>query len=304
MTLATFFRGLMALQLAGGGLLTWALLPEGSPRWLIVAGAVAFPVGATLLLLAIEIAVGAIIDPPSPRRGPLRVMRLWLSETWTWLVLFGWRQPYRAGFAEPAIATDPERPAVLLVHGYMCNRAVWKPLLASGVLRDANVATVNLEPIFGDIEAYAEVIAAAVQRLRDQSGARRVTLVCHSMGGLAARCYLRRFGSDEVERAITLCTPHHGTVFGHIGIGRNARQMATGSRFLQQLGASESPELRARFECVASADDNLIVPRSSPLLPGARQHVLAGAGHLAMLDDERVWALVGAAVRAEAGTAR
>lgn len=297
MTLAGFFRGLMAAQLAAGALLAWALLPAESSPWLIVAGAFALPVVTTLLLLAIEIAVGAIVDPPTPRRSPLLVVRLWLSETWTWLVLFGWRQPYRAGFAEPAIVRDSDRPALLLVHGYMCNRAVWTPLLASGVLDDANAATVNLEPIFGDIEGYAEVLAAAVQRLREQSGAARITLVCHSMGGLAARCYLRKFGSAGVERVITVCTPHHGTVFGHIGIGRNARQMATGSRFLRALADGELPELRARFECVASADDNLIVPRSSPLLQGARQHVLEGMGHLAMLEDERVWALVGALVQ-------
>ena len=40
---------------------------------------------------------------------------------------------------------------------------------------------------------------------------REVNLICHSMGGLAAREYLRLAGSDSVDKLITIGTPHLGT---------------------------------------------------------------------------------------------
>jgi triacylglycerol esterase/lipase EstA (alpha/beta hydrolase family) len=158
------------------------------------------------------------------------------------------------------------------------------------------VATVNIEPVFGAIDDYADEIDAAVARLRAATGAPRITLVCHSMGGLAARAYLRRHGDAAVERIVTLATPHHGTVFGRLGHGANARQMAKGCEYLTTLAGAETVERRRLFVCIASADDNLIVPRSSPLLPDAEHHVIDGVGHLALLEDPRAWRLIATAV--------
>jgi pimeloyl-ACP methyl ester carboxylesterase len=59
----------------------------------------------------------------------------------------------------------------------------------------------------------------------------------------------------------------------------------------------ETLERRRRFICIASADDNLVVPRSSPLLPDAEHHVIDGVGHLALLEDPRAWAMIVRAVR-------
>ncbi|HEU0204688.1 MAG TPA: alpha/beta fold hydrolase, partial [Burkholderiaceae bacterium] len=236
--------------------------------------------------------VGAIVDPRSPRTSLLYVLRVWAWETWTSLRAFSWRQPFAAGFPELAVTRDPDRPAVLLIHGYVCNRAAWARLLASNELAGCNVATVNLEPAFASIDAYADVVHGAVETLRAASGAAQVTLVCHSMGGLAARAYLRKYGDGAVIKIVTICTPHHGTVFGLLGHGRNAREMARGSAFLRDLAASESAALRSKFVCIASRDDNLIVPRSSPILPGAKAVWLEGTGHLAMIEDPRVWAVV------------
>jgi pimeloyl-ACP methyl ester carboxylesterase len=167
----------------------------------------------------------------------------------------------------------------------------WKRLLDSGVLREFNVATVNLEPIFGDIDAYAEVVHGAVERLRAATGAARVVLVGHSMGGLASRVYLRRHGDAHVARVVTLASPHHGTVFGRLGHSRNARQMGRGSRFIAQVAADDRGRW-ARFTTVATRDDNLVVPRSSPLLPGSRQIEIDGVGHLALIEDPRAWQVI------------
>jgi triacylglycerol esterase/lipase EstA (alpha/beta hydrolase family) len=112
------------------------------------------------------------------------------------------------------------------------------------------------------------------------------------MGGLALRCYLRRYGDAAIARALTIASPHDGTLLARYGHGRNARQMQPGSRLLAELAASEDAARRAKFVCIATQDDNLIVPRASALLPGARHHALDGVGHLATLEDRRVWEIV------------
>ena len=201
-----------------------------------------------------------------------------------------------ANFAVAALAKgrenverDPHRPAVLLVHGYLCNRAVWRPLLASRALAHCNVATVNLQPVFAPIDAYADAIASAVQRLRAASGAARVVLIGHSMGGIAIRAYLRKHGDEHVARAITIGSPHAGTVLGRLGHGVNARQMARGGAYMAALQAALTAAPRAKFVCLASRDDNMIIPRASALIPGTRHVVFDRVGHLAMVEDARVW---------------
>lgn len=300
MSLSTLLRLSLAVQLAGGVLIARWLLPAGSPGWLAIPVGALIPVAVVLLALAIELAVGAIVDPRRPRSSPLNVLRVWLGETGCSLRVFAWRQPFGAGFPEPPLVNDPARPALLLVAGYLCNRAVWKPLLDSGMLSGCNVATVNIEPVFGPIDGYAARIDAAVRGLQAATGAPQVILVGHSMGGIASRAYLRKHGDAAVAHVITLASPHHGTIFGWLGHGANARQMARGSEYLTTLAGAETVERRRRFTCVATADDNLVVPRSSPLLPDAEPHVLDGVGHLALTEDPRAWRLIAATARRHA----
>jgi hypothetical protein len=54
---------------------------------------------------------------------------------------------------------------------------------------------------------------------------------------------------------------------------------------------------------VATRDDNLVIPRSSPLLPGARQVEFDGVGHLALIEDPRAWQVVVEEARAVADAA-
>ena len=123
----------------------------------------------------------------------------------------------------------------------------------------------------------------AVEALRRAAGAERITLVCHSMGGLAARTYLRRHGHHAVQRVVTIDTPHHGTVFATLGHGPNARQMRNACEFVRKLAEDDEP---VEFVCFASQHDNLIVPRDNQVLAGAEAVWFERIGHLAMTANE------------------
>jgi triacylglycerol esterase/lipase EstA (alpha/beta hydrolase family) len=203
-------------------------------------------------------------------------------------------------FAQPLLATRPfasgiaasDRLPVLLVHGYFCNRALWRPMAARLVAAGHAVDAVDLEPPFASIDDYAPRIARAVDALRARTGAARVALVGHSMGGLAARAYLRACGDEAVACVVTLGTPHRGTVHATLGRGRNVRQMRRDSDWLRALAAGEPPQRLETFTVVLSWQDNIVAPQAIQTLPGARTVMLHGLGHISLAYDARVAGIV------------
>lgn len=230
--------------------------------------------------------------PPEHRVGASAMLRVWLVETGCSLRAFGWLQPFRerARFPSPAAAgnTATPRVPVLLVHGYMCNRAVWLPLAPRLAARGHVVEAVSLDPPFADLDAHATPLAAAVDALVERTGSPRVALVGHSMGGLAVRAYLRVHGTARVARVVTLGTPHRGTMLASFGLGESARQMRRASDWLAELEASEPAATRALMTVVLTHTDNIVVPQADQSLPGARTVEFSGVGHLALVTDPRV----------------
>ena len=277
-------RVTLLAQLGGSIVLAGALLGLGVSAWIAAPLAAVLPVAFHAVPLAIEFVTGALIDRrPVARLGPIALARVWIGETWRSVIAFCIDQPWRANFAEPTIRRNPSRPAVLLIHGYLCNRAVCRPWLASGLAGRWNVATITLNDAFAPIERYSDSIAAAVEQLRAASGSSRITLVCHSMGGLAARAYLRSHGPASIARVITINTPHHGTLFARFGRGENTHQMRRAASYVRKLGAEAEA---VEFICFASQHDNLIVPRNSQILAGAEAIWFERLGHLAMTGSD------------------
>ena len=285
--LARLLRVTSLLLLAASIALALVLIGIGMPWAIAVVAGALLPIAFHGVPLAVEFVFGALSDRrPGARLGLGRAVRLWASETWRAFVSFTIDQPWRATFAEPRLLQEASRPAVLLVHGYFCNRAVWRPWLLDSTIGERwNVATVNLEPPLGAIDDYVEGLEAAISSLRSASGSDRVTIVAHSMGGLAVRAYLRARGAARVARLITLDTPHQGTVFARFGQGVNTRQMRRGCEYLRDLG---NADVRVELVCFASRDDNLIVPREAQVLGAAEAVWFDGIGHLAMTADNRV----------------
>lgn len=274
------------LTIALATALTVWFVDLGLSPWLAIGTGLLLPFAIHALPLGVEFITGALIDRrPISRLGPVDAARLWLVESLRSFVVFNIDQPWRANFAERPIVSDPARPAVLLVHGYMCNRASWRRWFLAGLPTGWNVATISLEPVYAPVEEYAESLHLAVQKLRASSGAERVTLVCHSMGGLAARAYLRAKGHDAVARVITIDTPHHGTVFARFAHGKNSRQMRRASDYVRRL--AESAET-VEFICFASQHDNLVVPRDSQVLACTEAVWFEKIGHLAMTASDEV----------------
>jgi len=120
----------------------------------------------------------------------------------------------------------------------------------------------------------------------------QVIVVAHSMGGLAARAWMRATGGGRLARLITLGSPHAGTIMAGFGHGGSVRQMRLASPWLERLGGDESTEKRAQITSVFSHHDNIIAPQLSASLAGATNIALAGLGHVALVYEHAVWDLV------------
>jgi triacylglycerol lipase len=182
----------------------------------------------------------------------------------------------------------PGRVPILLVHGYLCNRGLWWWLRRRLRARRFAVATVNLEPPLAGIDRLAAQLGARIDELLAETGAEKVALVTHSMGGLAARAYLQQQGAAHVAGLVTLAAPHHGTRVARLGCGRNAQEMRLGGEWLRRLNAGPPPPIPVAS--LWSLDDEIVTPPDTSRLAGAREAIIAGTGHLAMVFSPMVLA--------------
>ena len=269
------------------------------------AVAIGLGLGTVLLLRAIITVNNFILawrfrseTPEHYRIGWWSACRLFASEFKATMLSSSWTMPFHA-FSR-RLASQPDGLPVLLIHGYGCNSGYWHPM--SKVLSKANIThyAIDMEPIIGGIDEYAPVIQRAIQRMCRETGHNKVILIGHSMGGLAARAYLRACGSSHVAKVITLGTPHHGTGLAHFGIGLNTEQMrwtvteqeGIASEWLRELATSETDEIYRLIVSIYSHHDNIISPQTSSHLAGAKNLEFHAIGHVALALDPVIQAQV------------
>ena len=219
-------------------------------------------------------------------------LRAWWKESLAAPKIFCWRLAFRsdqvADSVDVAFAPTGVR-GVVLIHGFICNRGLWTPWLTQLRERRHAFVAVNLEPVFASIDAYTAIVEEAVKKVTQATGLPPL-LVCHSMGGLAARAWLQSApGNDaRIHHVVTIGTPHHGTWIGMRRVPPNMKQMKIGSDWLLQLASREPPERYKLFTCFYSNCDNIVFPTMSATLPGADNRHVAGDPHVVMVFNQSV----------------
>ena len=284
--LARLLRRLLLSQAVAGALLGgWLWRQTGASFWFVAI----FAIGLPLTVAGIVILTTAIKS-----RAPGAPAAWWrsvVSECLTGIRVFMLMQPWAKG--TPTVQRElstgvASRVPVVLVHGYICNHRVWDRMVAH--LRRAGhpVLAIDLEPLFASIDDYAPLLDRAVAELSHQTGATRVALVGHSMGGLAIRAWLRVHGTAHVATVITLGSPHAGTQLDPHPKTPNGQQMAWGSRWLQDLATSETNATRSLMHIGLTPQDNIVYPQRDQVLPGVPVTVFDGRGHLELCLDQAV----------------
>jgi predicted alpha/beta hydrolase family esterase len=294
--LARLLLATYLVQLLTGALLSAWLLADSHQGGTLLLLALAGGLAWIVMWQAVIIGIAMLQSRPA---GPLAP---WVKAAWgefkAALLIFGLRQPWVR--TKPVVLpplthakADPSALPVLLVHGFICNHRVWNKV--SNALRHEghSVLSLDLEPLFASIDDYAPLINRALDSLLSQTGASKVVLVGHSMGGLAIRAWMRAFGTEKVARIITLGTPHQGTQVPQWFRTPNVRQMAWHSAWLTELSQSETPAHRQLMHLALTHHDKFVHPQREQTLDGVQVTEFSGIGHLQMcLDDEVIHWLV------------
>lgn len=286
--LSRLMRALLLGQLLIGALLGWALARQtGATLWLAGVMALAMPLITLALLL---IALGIKSRAPGAHRHWLRSL---LYEYTAMLRAFVLQLPW--GSTPTVIMSAPDttrRTPVLLVHGFLCNHRIWDAMTRRLHRAGHPVLQINLEPLFAPIDSYAPLIEQAVAQLCQQTGVASVALVGHSMGGLAIRAWLRAYGSERVNRVITLGTPHAGTQILRRSRTLNGQQMIGRSAWLRELDRSETVATRSLMRIALTPQDHIVYPQREQLLAGVPVTVFDGLGHVELCSHPAVIAWV------------
>jgi triacylglycerol lipase len=248
-------------------------------------------IGADFVFSRIHCGQTTSDQPPSTGS----TVKAWLRESIDCIVVFSFTQVFLANkpypLASPA-ANNSNKIPVLLLHGLFCNRGLWHGYAKILTNEGHTVTGITMEPAFGSIDAYPAQIEQAIQSLLKKTGSKKVALIGHSMGGLAARNYCRQYGDQHIEKIITLGTPHLGTWISRFGHGVNVKQMAIESEWLLQLAKTESAALGKKMTVILTDQDNIVFPQLVQTIPGANTIRVTGMGHISMVFDRKVQDIV------------
>jgi triacylglycerol lipase len=189
----------------------------------------------------------------------------------------------------------PERHPILFVHGWNSSGTVWNTMI-SRFQADGWTAAQLHSWSYNTAQSNATTarqIATKVDSILAATGATRVDVVTHSMGGLSGRHYARNLGGDaKVDGWVSLGGPNHGTTSAYGCIQTSCLEMRPGSTFLAALNAGDETPGAPRYATWWSGCDMVIDPDNSVLLSGASNTQTACLSHSALMTDATVYAQV------------
>ncbi|WP_219821972.1 triacylglycerol lipase [Streptomyces sp. Ru71] len=182
---------------------------------------------------------------------------------------------------------------VLFVHGYSGDGSNWNTM--ADRFRTDGWPSSYLDQWTYDWHqsntTTAQQLSAEVDRLLAATGATKVDIVSHSMGGLSSRSYLKNLGGTaKVDAWVSLGGPNHGTDTANTCFDTSCTEMRIGSDFLAALNSGDETPGSPRYATWWSPCDTVINPDSSVALAGAANTKTACLSHTGLLSDATVYA--------------
>ncbi|WP_218841119.1 esterase/lipase family protein [Nocardia amikacinitolerans] len=196
------------------------------------------------------------------------------------------------GITVPEAAAAPPRDPILFVHGWQGSASNWDYMW--GRFLGAGYSIRELARFSYDSSQSNEDIAlevkAQVDALRAKTGAAKVDVVTHSMGGLNSRWYLKNLdGLNFVDDWVSIGGPNHGTDSANGCFDASCVEMRPGSAFLAELNSADETPGQVNYGTWWSPCDEIINPDESTILSGAANTRTLCLGHLGLLSSATVF---------------
>lgn len=198
--------------------------------------------------------------------------------------------------AAVAGANDP----ILFVHGWASSGSVWNTMIrnfeAEGWRRE-ELHNFSYRTSQSNVTT-ARDIESRVADIRRRTGAARIDIVTHSMGGLSSRYYIKTLRHEgDVDEWVSLGGPNHGTTTASFCFETSCVEMRPRSAFLTALNEGDETPGAVNYGTWWSSCDEIINPDESVLLTGARNTETGCVGHIALTSNAAVFAGVREFVR-------
>ncbi|MGW5664415.1 esterase/lipase family protein [Streptomyces sp. NPDC003758] len=188
---------------------------------------------------------------------------------------------------------DSTSDPILFVHGYTGDGSNWNTM--AGRFNADGWPSSYLDQWSYDWHqsnsTTAQQLSTEVDRLLAATGATKVDIVSHLMGGLSSRYYLKNLGgTSKVDAWVSLGGPNHGTDTANSCFDTSCTEMRIGSSFLTALNSGDETPGSPRYATWWSPCDTVINPDSSVSLSGAANSETACLSHTDLLTDTTVYA--------------
>jgi triacylglycerol lipase len=232
------------------------------------------------------------------RRSPRRLLGVLAAATVAFSLFSSAPAVSAADAAAPTVSAPPAGTAaqplststpVVFVHGYTGNASNW--VTAMSVFRLNGWSSSDLFAYeynsYGDNVTNARGLASFVDNVKARTGASKVAIVNHSMGGLVSQYYLKVLGGNtSVSHLASIAGANHGTTYaGACLIYTTCQQMYPGSSFISQITAGDETPGSTRYATWYSACDGIIIPYTSTRLSGATNNNVLCQTHIGYLAD-------------------
>ncbi|MGK5546595.1 esterase/lipase family protein [Streptomyces sp. URMC 127] len=212
-----------------------------------------------------------------------------------------------AGAAPAATAPAPgaaaqARTPVVFVHGYLSDGVTWDPAIAAFLVagyQPGDLFTYSYD-FFASNKTSAQGLADFVAKVKARTGADKVDIVNHSMGGLVSLWYAKELGgAANIKHLASLAAPHHGTYIAGMCtvVSVSCQEMSPGSAFLKTLATGDETPGAVDYRTWYSPCDGVINPFTSTPLAGAVNTLVPCETHLGFLTDAGLLTRVAAAFK-------
>lgn len=203
--------------------------------------------------------------------------------------------PAPAQASAGATTFGPSSNPVLFVHGYSSSGSYWDTM-AANFRADGWPAAYLHEWTYDTHQSNAttaEQLATEADRLLAATGASKVDIVTHSMGGLSSRHFTKNLGGDgRTDAWVSLGGPNHGTDAANSCFDASCVEMRIGSDYLNALNSGDETPGAPRYATWWSPCDAVINPDSSVALSGAKNTQTSCLSHGALGTDTTVYGQV------------
>jgi triacylglycerol lipase len=199
----------------------------------------------------------------------------------------------------PAAAAQAHSP-ILFVHGYKESGSLWTTMIGRFEKDGWSKAELN-NWTYNTAQSNAitaKEVATKVSEIKTKTGAAKVDLITHSMGGLSTRYYIKNLGGEStIETWVSLGGPNHGTTTANLCPETSCVEMRPSSTFLNALNSGDETPGPTKYGTWWSPCDEIINPHTSVILTGATNTETECISHVALTTNEKVYTQVREFVR-------